>query len=86
MTAVADRNYPAIESTLRQNGLKEELIKVFNTGWNNFGNDYTIKIRDKPVAITSELKDFNWVLTAPIDSTKLPIRSKKITNKMLLNN
>lgn len=28
--------------------------------WLTYGNEYTLKMREKPVAVTNKLKNLNW--------------------------
>ena len=80
MQAVAERNWNAICQALKENGLNEIHLDLFNENWGKYSSDYSNNMRERPVAINGELKEFNWSISIPLESSKLPLKS----NNMLL--
>ena len=66
MHAVAERNVKDVENTLQQIGLSAAHLASFSAAWLKYGNEYTLRIREKPVAVTHELTEFNWTITLPL--------------------
>ncbi|KAL4437742.1 hypothetical protein ABPG74_012417 [Tetrahymena malaccensis] len=75
MHAVAERNIKDVEQTLAHIGLNQAHIVLFQKQWVTYGNEYTIKIRERPVAIQQELKEFTWSISLPLESSKLPLKN-----------
>jgi len=54
--AIAERNFPTIEKTLKENGLSPEHSKIFNENWVKYSSELIVAMRERPVAVTEEVK------------------------------
>ncbi|CAD8047355.1 unnamed protein product [Paramecium sonneborni] len=80
MHVVAERNLSQVEEVLAQNGMSKDHIEVFRQQWIQYGNEYSIRIREKPIAVQDVLHSFNWKISLQVDESRLP--QKNVANFM----
>ncbi|CAD8044221.1 unnamed protein product [Paramecium primaurelia] len=80
MHVVAERNLSQVEEVLGQNGMSQDHIEVFRQQWIQYGNEYSIRIREKPIAVQDVLHSFNWKISLQVDESRLP--QKNVANFM----
>ncbi|KAM3129437.1 hypothetical protein pb186bvf_018429 [Paramecium bursaria] len=75
MYVVAERKLTQVEQTLLDNNLSPDHLEIFKNAWLQYGNDYSIKIREKPIAVRDVLHSFNWNISLQIEESRLPMKN-----------